>query len=33
MLSDAYNYDALRTGLVLLSFSTGSILGSMLGGW
>ena len=31
-LSEAYNYDALRTGLVLLSFGAGSMLGSVLGG-
>jgi len=31
-LTDAYNYDALETGLVLLSFGAGSMLGSMLGG-
>jgi len=31
-LPNAYNYDALRTGLVLLSFGAGSMLGSVLGG-
>ena len=31
-LSEAYNYDALRTGLVLISFGAGSMLGSVLGG-
>ena len=28
----AYNYDALKIGLVLLSFGAGSIFGSLLGG-
>ncbi|KAI6114268.1 MFS general substrate transporter [Pisolithus sp. B1] len=31
-LSLYYNYDALKTGLVLLSFGIGSMLGSILGG-
>jgi len=31
-LTDAYDYDALETGLVLLSFGAGSMLGSVLGG-
>ncbi|KAG1830025.1 vacuolar DHA amino acid exporter [Suillus variegatus] len=31
-LSMYYNYDALKTGLVLLSYGIGSISGSMLGG-
>lgn len=31
-LANVYGYDPLRTGLVLLSFGIGSILGSVLGG-
>ncbi|KAH9055249.1 major facilitator superfamily domain-containing protein [Lactarius vividus] len=31
-LGDHYNYDALKIGLVLLSFGAGSLLGSVLGG-
>ncbi|KAH9028700.1 major facilitator superfamily domain-containing protein [Lactarius pseudohatsudake] len=31
-LGDHYNYDALKIGLVLLSFGVGSVLGSVLGG-
>ncbi|KAI9442899.1 MFS general substrate transporter [Lactarius indigo] len=31
-LGDHYNYDALKIGLVLLSFGAGSVLGSVLGG-
>ncbi|EIM81719.1 MFS general substrate transporter [Stereum hirsutum FP-91666 SS1] len=31
-LEDQYGYDALKTGLVLLSFGCGSIAGSVLGG-
>lgn len=31
-MSTKYNYDALTTGLVLLSFGIGSLCGSILGG-
>ncbi|TFK69510.1 MFS general substrate transporter [Pluteus cervinus] len=32
-LADSYHYDALATGIVLLSYGLGCILGSLTGGW